>query len=811
MLSLLLQAGALATFPTHASWHAPDALVFVEVPDVPRMLIAYEQAPWLQMLRDEELNTAFEAVVSEIGLDLDGAFNTLLTELGLGSETPFVWPDDALARLRRVRAASLSFTIAEESPGEAARTFQQVLEARAEIEQLLDALEDFQHSHPDATSVRIEDLEVPEGSRTDPWDHAYRLELAREASSAMVRSLGADDAAGGEGAAADLDSSFDLAAWTASEYQRRAGLTCIVEFTEELHAQQALEAWASISTTVATADSAPSAAIKRKGVLRNFTLDPRPALAGWTFQSAGRVVLGLGAVEFESVLQRVERAAPALSSSLQRLETHAGAATGATVVRGSIDSTSLKGPLESLLTQPTSATLAPLTGLSALIGSTAFRMQLAGQRFTTDLVNRNASDPHGWTHAFGSTPVPANFARWVPEDAIAALLTTLDGQRLHAQLIELMSFDESDPARSAEQLAQLEARHDFNLKRDVFDALGSGCAAYLLPIASFTSLPGAALVLELRDAAAFERGINGLSAALREQSGGAVQIKSKKYKDAPMWTFSFDQGDDTGGMNPFAVTPTLSIVQGHAIVTLNSVRATKEIKRALDEAGAPHALSKLERPAPAQATTIGYMDWGALFNGAYTSGRGALSLVGGALEMPFDVNVIATALPDGNAITRFFQPTVLWSRAIEGGSHTHWESSFGPETWTSVLVFGVQVGFGVRELFEQPTANLEAPELDGSSASTAALEATRATLDVLATRLAVFQLDQGRWPGALDELTQPTPNYPDGFLDSGSVPADGWERAFVYSLASDGASYRLWSLGPDGLDASGSGDDLVVP
>lgn len=811
MLSLLLQAGALAALPTHADWHAPDALVFIEAPDVQRMLPAYERAPWVQMLRDEELRKSFQTVVKEVGLDLDGALNAALAEFGLDTDAPCHWPDAALAHLRSVRAASISFALAEASPGEMARTFEEVLAARIELERLDLALVEFQRAHPEATTVRIEDLAVAEALRTDPWNHAYRIELAGEASAAHARSLGADAAPGGAGPAADLDASFDFAAWASAEFQRRAALTCIVEFTDELHATQALDAWAKFSTTTTIPDAAQSAAKRRNGVLRCFTLDLRTPLAGWSFQTAGRVVLGLGSVDFESVLQRVERAAPALSSSLRQLEAQAGPATGVTIVRGFIDSSPLNALLEKLGYQPASLGGVPFSNVAPLLGTSAFRMQLDGQRFATDVVVRNANDARGWTHALGSTPVPANFARWVPQDAIAALLTTIDSRRLHAQLLELMSYDEGEAARVAAQLAELEQRHDFNLKRDVFDALGTGCAAYVLPITSVAGLPGAALVVELRDAAAFERGMKGLSAALVEQSGGTVRVKSKPYKDAPTWTFSFDQGDETGGMNPFAVTPTLCIVRGHAIVTLNYVRATKEIKRALGEAGAPHALSKLERPAPAQATTIGYMDWAALFNGAYTTGRGALSLAGGMVELPFDVNAVASALPDGNAITRFFQPSILWSRAIEGGSHTHWESSFGPETWASLLVFGVQAGFGARELFEPPAANEGSAELEASSESATAVEATRATLDVLATRLAVFQLDQERLPSALDELTRATANYPDGFLDSANVPVDGWQRAFVYSVASDGASYRLWSLGADGLDASGTGDDLVVP
>ena len=32
-----------------------------------------------------------------------------------------------------------------------------------------------------------------------------------------------------------------------------------------------------------------------------------------------------------------------------------------------------------------------------------------------------------------------------------------------------------------------------------------------------------------------------------------------------------------------------------------------------------------------------------------------------------------------------------------------------------------------------------------------------------------------------------------------------------YVVAAEGVKYRLWSLGPDGIDQDGSGDDVPLP
>ena len=108
----------------------------------------------------------------------------------------------------------------------------------------------------------------------------------------------------------------------------------------------------------------------------------------------------------------------------------------------------------------------------------------------------------------------------------------------------------------------------------------------------------------------------------------------------------------------------------------------------------------------------------------------------------------------------------------------------------------------------EPAAAIEPAK---TAASDAAVEATKGSLRYLATRIAVFQLEQEHLPQKLDDLLAPTPNYPKGFVDGDKLPTDGWQHAFAYQLSDDRAHYRLWSIGPDGVDANGSGDDLLAP
>ena len=80
-------------------------------------------------------------------------------------------------------------------------------------------------------------------------------------------------------------------------------------------------------------------------------------------------------------------------------------------------------------------------------------------------------------------------------------------------------------------------------------------------------------------------------------------------------------------------------------------------------------------------------------------------------------------------------------------------------------------------------------------------ESQRHTCRVLLTQIEMtllqYRLDHGL-PG---ELTQ---------LSEGARPLlDPWGRPFVYRVAPN-SEYRLYSLGPDGVDENGKGDDVTA-
>jgi hypothetical protein len=206
------------------------------------------------------------------------------------------------------------------------------------------------------------------------------------------------------------------------------------------------------------------------------------------------------------------------------------------------------------------------------------------------------------------------------------------------------------------------------------------------------------------------------------------------------------------------------------------------------------------------------MDWAKLAEGLYDGARGMLGFMGGA-DLPFDV----TTLPDAGTFTRFYEPSVYWSRITEAGTYLRAESSFGPETLLGLGLLGGGVFLGLRAVTELEAEVEEAPAPPAASEPEDAPAeprkdpgvTTRETMDFLATRLAVYRLETGRYPASLDVLLDPTEAYPRGFLGGDTLPVDGWGRSFSFAASENGATFRLWSVGADGVDQMGEGDDLV--
>lgn len=798
MIELFLLAGALPQSPLdQARLHPPDVGLYMEAPDVARMIGAYDTAPLVQLIGDQEVRETVSDLFGSMEFDVLGMVTRAATDAGVPAPIAAAPLQTLVGSLETVRGVSLSVYVEDSGFDAAARNW---LECERELQELYDVLFLYATENDESFPESLAAMGVSESMSKDPWGYDYRYTVEPDLSSFEVYSTGADGQPGGDGFASDLDPG-----------DGNAGQVILEELLAGLRVQIAMEL-ASFEVRSQATDML-TMLLERAGLelLEHEETDVgiEPAdhwkyRFDWLFPidleilATDRLVLiKTGAIDPELVGDRLVGRAPSLKESdgYAALAHRLGPDKGAVVMQGFSDTRDTMGILlESGALHPEEADVPVF--LTAGYDN-FWRMQLAGDRFVTESFSATANIDDPLVKAFAADPIPASVWRFVPPDAIGAFVSSFDAGGLYDGL--MAGFGASNLESGASFLSSVEERHGFDLERDIFSSFGGGMAGYLLPISGLVSIPGLVLVVDLDDEEAFKRGLDGALSLLEEEADGEFKVKYKPYRDTPLWTFYFE-----GAGGP-PISPSLTIIDGHLLFTLTATRAKREIKRmmALEDGDVgTHPLQDGDR-IPVDATFAGYMDWAEFVGGLYTSGKAMAGLLAGSGDIPFDPN----DLPEADTFTHFFEPTILWSRPVEDGFYTRWDSSFGPETWLGLAGVGAGAFFTVtagEKIREEENELAVVGGIDHEQAERETVD----TLDYLVRKLAVYKIERSRYPATLEDLLRPTSKYPNGFLADGEIPNDGWGRAMVYRPVKSGADFELWSVGPDGIDQGGSGDDL---
>jgi general secretion pathway protein G len=110
-----------------------------------------------------------------------------------------------------------------------------------------------------------------------------------------------------------------------------------------------------------------------------------------------------------------------------------------------------------------------------------------------------------------------------------------------------------------------------------------------------------------------------------------------------------------------------------------------------------------------------------------------------------------------------------------------------------VVIIGILIGVAV-------------PKLSGR-VKQAQIQGTRESIRAVALALDVYEVDIGRYPGALQNLLTSSGeiNWNGPYLKDGRMPQDAWGIDIQYAPRENG--YELRSAGPD--NQMGSGDDIT--
>lgn len=592
----------------------------------------------------------------------------------------------------------------------------------------------------------------------------------------------------------------------------------VVDFKDSSAAEQAVKAAVAMSGVERdTAEVAPTLSIDTRQV--TVTRLANAALGrAWLAQDGTRLIGGFGGVDPSEIANRIAKPESSFIEKHKQLVDEASFKSncGVTIVRAWSELVELPlawmpemSATDAVLVNTFAPAFLPFVGQKG-----RYRLQLCGDRFVSEsFVERiGAAKQLDDLYLHGAGDIPPATARMVPKDAVGVWLMKIQPAQFEALMERTLTGMNGAAALKPDDKAP-----------KISAAVGDSAVMFMPPIspASLTqgevaSIAAQVLAVPLIDGAAFKIALE----AWIERAKVAdpkLKVENKPYHKRPMYTFTFGGSSDDAGAES-AVKPTITILADRVLVTTNRKNAYSEVRRLEAPSTEAHPLAA-EGALQKGAFEVSTMDWAATLGKLYETGRGLLPMFSQGREQPIDVEALPTALQ----LFRFFRPSLSFSQRIEGKTYTYSESSFGPEVPVLALTLAV---IGRSRMFETSTSS----ERESSSTTTGSSapqkpapadsvkpvadpqrDTTVKALRSVRTGLAIYKSQFQRAPAALDDLLKGTADFPKGFLESNELPKDGWGRGLVYAALDNGAKYDLRSLGANGVDDKGAGDDVLLP
>jgi hypothetical protein len=532
-------------------------------------------------------------------------------------------------------------------------------------------------------------------------------------------------------------------------------------------------------------------------------LDPH----AWLVREGDRLILGFGAARPEEYVARSTDPQGGLAPAWAR-NTTANSPTPA----GTVPVLDILADMEELpaFAADNPAFAATTLLLAPFLSSKGYwRITLRADRFLTDALYEPRGRAREILGLLGPAPAPSSAARLVPPEAVGAWIGAVDPARAESAvgtlLMGLLGESPVEGPREGEA--------------GIADGLKSSVAVSLLPVESLVKpTPRVLLSIDLADAAQFQAGLDAW--LTRAQAGHPdLEVERKPYRKVPTIVLGSKQEKSASSAptSPFgasALEPkrvTIVVLDDRVLVASTPSLARSEIKRLQEKSETTTQIGIQGIAHPAEAIEYSTLDWATLLSSVYDGARGFAPMLAQNLEKPIEVD----KLPTGAQLFAPLQPSTSWSRIVDGRIQTHGESSFGPETPAAIAAV---IWIGMKAM-RMPRAtpvdvNPTPTNADETPASADASDERVRTLTALRevrTAIAVYRSQFGRLPDTTTDLLQKTDAFPDGFLKSGAVPKDAWNRDLVYVRAADGSTYTLYSFGADGIDQQGSGDDVRLP
>ena len=441
----------------------------------------------------------------------------------------------------------------------------------------------------------------------------------------------------------------------------------------------------------------------------------------------------------------------------------------------------------------------------------------------------------GFLNLTGDRNLNLDHLAWIPKKVSGFSMGILPVKKIvHTLLNVINAADPEVGGKIAQIRGQLKKRLGMDVVDDFLNQLGGEVLSYGFPQTNIMGPPSVAVLVQVDQPDKFLDSLETLLGLTQ----GMVTLEAKKDQATGLdiWevqfdltqlpprasmilanlaammkpSFTFHKGFLVGGLSPRDVKKAVAQMDGKR---KGDVRSRKDVALFLAS-------------LPPKVRSLSFSDIKTTIQTVYEAATGALNMV----NLPEDIPLDLALLPGADTVAKHFFPVTSYSTETEEGFFSRTVSPFGPEILLGAGAVGAGVGvFAVRKAKAEgmagprfqigprtqkkpkrvPLPEEAVPALpEPPKAAPAQIRRVMEDFDLLSSGLVIYKVETGAYPDSLETLLKPTKDYPNGFLpDRKALPKDPWGRPYRYRRTASG--YRLWSLGPNGKDEGGKGDDIL--
>ena len=295
--------------------------------------------------------------------------------------------------------------------------------------------------------------------------------------------------------------------------------------------------------------------------------------------------------------------------------------------------------------------------------------------------------------AGGDKTVDMGFLKWVPKDAVSFSAMTIEPMSVYEGIVGAMrAYDPKFAEEAMAHLAAMEKQIGFNLRDDLFGAVGDSMITWSLPLAGITAPPEMAFLIKVNDEQKIVKVLKSLSA----MSDGQVELEEAEKRGVKTYQIRLNIDMQGMPMNPLeSINPSFAFNKGYMVASFSASdirRAFQRMDRTEDDPktdirGNKEFAAYAEK-LPEGVQSISFTDWKTQFESGYQTVSSLVAFLPPSEDIPFDWQM----LPDSSTLTKHLYGSLSYLKADANGYLSTTTGPFGPEV---MMLLGAMVAAGV--------------------------------------------------------------------------------------------------------------------